>query len=368
MGRMQTELTNMLEIDYPIIQAPMAGGITSTTLVSESSNNGALGMVGAGYMTANELKQQIRDIKNETKKPFGVNVFVPAMTNSESAAEDYARHLLQPYYDTFQIDASTIEIANNTLFEKNYEQQIQVIMDEMVPVVSFTFGIPSQSIIKQFKNLGITTIGTAETVDEALTLERSGIDLVTMQGSEAGGHRGGFMQQKNDQGIGLMTLLPQAASSLSVPIIGSGGIMDGRGLVAALSLGAVGVQMGTAFLMTEESGAHPLHKQSIKSSKEQDAVITTAFSGKQARGIRNAFIDEMSDVEHTLPPYPIMNQLTQPIRKAAKENNNSTSMSLWSGQGTRLSQTKTVAKLLETTIRDAKNLMYQFGKDEQHDR
>src|SRR5699024_2075532 len=115
MGRMQTELTNMLEIDYPIIQAPMAGGITSTTLVSESSNNGALGMVGAGYMTANELKQQIRDIKNETKKPFGVNVFVPAMTNSESAAEDYARHLLQPYYDTFQIDASTIEIANNTL-------------------------------------------------------------------------------------------------------------------------------------------------------------------------------------------------------------------------------------------------------------
>src|SRR5699024_10063836 len=263
MGRMQTELTNMLEIDYPIIQAPMAGGITSTTLVSESSNNGALGMVGAGYMTANELKQQIRDIKNETKKPFGVNVFVPAMTNSESAAEDYARHLLQPYYDTFQIDASTIEIANNTLFEKNYEQQIQVIMDEMVPVVSFTFGIPSQSIIKQFKNLGITTIGTAETVDEALTLERSGIDLVTMQGSEAGGHRGGFMQQKNDQGIGLMTLLPQAASSLSVPIIGSGGIMDGRGLVAALSLGAVGVQMGTAFLMTEESGAHPLHKQSI---------------------------------------------------------------------------------------------------------
>src|SRR5699024_3665372 len=146
----------------------------------------------------------------------------------------------------------------------------------MVPVVSFTFGIPPQTVIKQFKNRAITTRGNDETVDEAHILERNGIDLVVTQESEIGGHRGAVIQQKNNQGIGLMTLLPQAASSLSVPIIGSGGIMDGRGLVAALSLGAVGVQMGTAFLMTEESGAHPLHKQSIKSSKEQDAVITTA--------------------------------------------------------------------------------------------
>src|SRR5699024_10702053 len=209
MGHMQTELTKMLENDYPIIQAPMAGGITSTTLVSESSNNGALGMIGAGYMTANELKQQMQDIKNETKNPFGLNVFVPAVINSESAVEDHARHLLQPHYDPFQIDSSTIEIANDTLLEKNYEQQIQVNKEEMVPIVSFTFGIPSQTVIKQFKNLGITTIGTAETIDEALILERNGIDLVVMQGSEAGGHRGGFMQQKNNQGIGLMTLLPQ---------------------------------------------------------------------------------------------------------------------------------------------------------------
>src|SRR5699024_5260332 len=149
-------------------------------------NNGALGMIGAGYMTANELKQQIQDIKNETKNPFGVNVFVPAMTNSESAAEDHARHLLQPYYDSFQIDSSTIEIANDTLFEKNYEQQIQVIKEEMVPIFSFTYGIPSQTVNKQFKNLGNTTIGTAETIDEALILERNGIDLFVMQGSEAG--------------------------------------------------------------------------------------------------------------------------------------------------------------------------------------
>src|SRR5699024_1107666 len=138
MGHMQTELTKMLEIDYPIIQAPMTGGITSTTLVSESSNNRTIGMIGAGYMTANELKQQIQDIKNETNNQIGVNVFVPAMTNYESAAEDQARHLLQPYYDSFQIDSSTIEIANDTLFEKNYEQQIQVIKEEMVPIVSFT--------------------------------------------------------------------------------------------------------------------------------------------------------------------------------------------------------------------------------------
>src|SRR5699024_2771717 len=129
-----------------------------------------------------------------------------------------------PYYDSFQIDSYSIEIANDTLFEKNYEQQIQVIKEEMDPIVSFTFGIPSQTVNKQFKNQGITTIGTADTIDEALILERNGIDLVVMQGSEAGGHRGGFMQQKNNQGIGLMTLLPQAASSLSVPIIGSGGI------------------------------------------------------------------------------------------------------------------------------------------------
>src|SRR5699024_7287050 len=173
------------------------------------------------------------------------------------------RHLLQPYYDSFQIDSSTIEIADDVAFQSNYAQQIQVIMDEMVPVVSFTFGKPSQTVIKQFNNLGITTDGTAETIDEALILERSGIDLVVMQGSEAGGHRGGFMQQKNNQGIGLMALLPQAASSLSVPIIGSGGIMNGHGLVAAIGLRDVGEQKVNVFLITEECASYPLYKLSF---------------------------------------------------------------------------------------------------------
>lgn len=342
----------------------MAGGITSTALVSEASNHGALGMIGAGYMSAANLHQQIKEIKHRTNKPFGVNVFVPSTIESEKATENHARKVLQPYYDTYQIDESSIQVTDHNTQKEIYAQQLQVIIEASVPVVSFTFGMPSAKVMESLKNANITIIGTAETVDEALQLEESGMDMIVMQGSEAGGHRGGFKQSASDQSIGLMALLPQAANTLSIPIIGSGGIMDGSGLVAARALGASGVQMGTAFLLTEESSAHPLHKKAITTSKEHDTIITTAFSGKPARGIRNAFINKLQKHESSLPAYPMMNQLTQPIRNAAKNNYHDEAMSLWSGQGTRLGNIQSTAQLLETIIKEACIITTQLGKDE----
>lgn len=366
MNFFDTALTKQLRINYPIIQAPMAGGITSDELVATSSENGVLGMIGAGYMSAAELQHQIERIKKQTNQPFGVNVFVPEKHSVEEATLERTIKRLQPFYHTYDMEAAAIHISNYyAVQQQTYEAQLKAIFEAEVPVVSFTFGIPEKEVIQPFKDRGTTLIGTAETVNEALILEQNGMDMVVVQGSEAGGHRGGFHPQSKEQPIGLIALLPQVTNVLSIPVIAAGGIMNGHGLLAACALGAAGVQMGTAFLLTEESGAHPLHKNAIVTSKEYDTVLTKAFSGKLARGLNNTFIETLKAYEHELPPYPIMNKLTQPIRKAAAQEENKECMSLWSGQGGSFGKRQTVAQLIEATMKEATATISPLQQNEQ---
>ncbi|MCU7258575.1 nitronate monooxygenase family protein, partial [Pseudomonas aeruginosa] len=238
---------------------------------------------------------------------------------------------------------------------------INMIIKYNVPICSFTFGIPDALTIEKLKEHQVILIGTATTVEEAIENEKAGIDIVVAQGSEAGGHRGSFLQISHnvEPMVGTMSLVPQVVDHVSIPVVAAGGIMDERGLLASLMLGAQGVQMGTAFLTSHESGANELLKDTILKSKETDTVVTNVFSGKNARGINNQFVKEMSEYQGVIPDYPIQNQLTTQIRKAAVQQGDSELTHIWSGQSPRLAEKQNAANLIErmvSRISDMSNL------------
>ncbi|MBY0148209.1 nitronate monooxygenase family protein [Neobacillus niacini] len=351
------KLTGLLKIEHPIIQAPMAGGITTSKLVAEVSNAGGLGMIGAGYMTPAQIRDQIKEIKQLTKKPFGINLFVPNDFSYTENEVNKANQLLQPIRNHLQIHHDhTIDLPTSDQIIKTFNEQIKVVIEERIPVCSFTFGIPSEEVIADLRRNDVILIGTATTVEEAIEVEKSGMDMVVVQGSEAGGHRGNFISESHNSLIGLMSLIPQIVDHVSIPVIAAGGIMDGRGLTASLCLGAMGVQMGTAFLTCIESGAQQKYKEAILHASEDQTVLTRTFSGKWARGIKNKFIVEMEKYEDVLPEFPVQNTLTQPIRKASSSQQNADYLSLWSGQSPRLAKTQSVRVLFNTILTEAKNI------------
>jgi nitronate monooxygenase len=228
---MKTELTRKLRIKYPILQAPMAGGPTTPDLVASVSNAGGLGSLGAGYLTPEQIRNAIREIRGKTDRPFAVNLFVPEQPNTsvDTIAE------MNDHLNTYRLSLGIAPNPSIPKFAESFDEQVQVVLEENVSVFSFTFGIPSQHIIQSMKQKGIVVMGTATTVDEAIALEAAGVDAIVAQGSEAGGHRGSFLTGSADTLIGIMALVPQMVDHVSVPVIASGGIMDGRGLVATLA-------------------------------------------------------------------------------------------------------------------------------------
>lgn len=342
----QSNWSKQLNIKYPIILAPMAGGITTSELVSAVSNAGGLGMIGAGYLNPEQTRQIIREIKERTSNPFGINLFVPEQGEVDEQSIVNAQTCLKKYREELHIQNEQPVLSN----QNNFKEQIQIVLEEEVPVCTFTFGLPSEQIVKKLKNAGIFIMGTATTVKEAQIIEKLGMDMIVAQGSEAGGHRGTFLEHPNKSLIGLMSLIPQIVDEVNIPVIAAGGIMDERGAFAARCLGAEGVQMGTAFLTCKESGAHEVHKESILNASEDEVVLTSAFSGKKARGINNRFIREMESAERSILPYPYQNTLTKDIRKAAGEQNNPDFMSMWSGQSPRLSKNISAAELIKQVV------------------
>ncbi|WP_066062836.1 NAD(P)H-dependent flavin oxidoreductase [Neobacillus soli] len=344
-------LTKLLKIKYPIIQAPMAGGVTSSELVAGVSNTGGLGMIGAGYMSPDQMQNQIREIRQLTDKPIGVNLFLPSNYTANEEKLHKAKALLQSVKEKFNIEKEPVLPAHEQDI-KTFNEQLNIIIEEKVPICSFTFGLPSPEVVVKMREFGIIMIGTATTVQEALMNEKAGMNAVVVQGSEAGGHRGTFHTEEKHSLIGLMSLIPQVADRINLPLIAAGGIMDGRGIMAAKCLGAVGVQMGTAFLVCEESGANTLHKEAIINASEEEVILTKAFSGKMARGLNNTFIEEMSRYEDVFPEYPLQNELTKEIRKASAANGTTEYMSLWSGQSPRIAKKLTVRELMNNIVMD----------------
>ncbi|WP_077622354.1 NAD(P)H-dependent flavin oxidoreductase [Sediminibacillus massiliensis] len=355
---LENEATKQLGIKYPVIQAPMAGGVTTSKLVAEVSNCGGLGTIGAGYMSPGQIRNQINEIRQWTSCNFGINLFVPTEFNVIEEEVEAANHLLQPIQEQLKVPRTNYREV--PLFEETSEifrKQVKVVIEEKVPICSFTFGIPPKEVIDTFKQHDVVLVGTATSVEEALAIEESGMDIVVVQGSEAGGHRGAFIKADDSSPVGLMSLIPQVSDNVSIPVIGAGGIMDGRGLMASLLLGAEGVQMGTAFLTCLESGAHPLHKNAVLHAREDDTVLTKAFSGKWARGIVNEFITDMHRMKVSWPGFPVQNALTKGLRAASSRQNKKEFMSLWSGQSPRLAKAQTVKALMEDIVSSAEELM-----------
>lgn len=346
---LETKVTEILRIEHPIVQAPMAGGPTTPKLVAAVSNAGGLGSLGAAYLSPETLREQVREIRGLTGESFGVNLFVPSPFEVDPERIRRANALLGQYREELGIEAP----GEFSSFEESFEDQLEVVIEERAPVFSFTFGSLGPELTGRLKENDTIVVGTATTVREGLKLQDDGVDIVVAQGSEAGGHRGTFLGDFRDSLIGTMALVPQMVDTLSIPVIASGGIMDGRGLAAALVLGAEAAQMGTAFLTCEESGAHPEFKRAVLEAAEDETAVTRAFSGRAARGIKNRFLIEMGKHEEGLPPFPVQNTLTKDVRKAAQMQDRPEFMSLWAGQAVRLARPTSAAKLVGSVVEEA---------------
>lgn len=321
------DITKLLQIKYGIIQAPMAGGAVTPQLAAAVSQYGGLGSLASGYVQPDNLRQQIRQVKQLTTRLFQVNVFVPEPI-PEVKKEDVAfwekRLPARPVADRLP---SVEELWND------FEQKIAILLEEDVPVVSFTFACPNEQTIHRLKQKGIFLIGTATTKEEALLLEEKGMDAIVLQGSEAGGHRGTFLPGKGDALVGLFSLISDVKPLCHVPLIAAGGITDRAGVKAALALGADAVQIGTRFLASQESAAADVYKKAILQAESSETKITRLFSGKRARGIVNQWMEEERQNEDRVLPYPVQHVWTTPMRKAAAAAGNPDQMALWAGQG-----------------------------------
>lgn len=348
-----TKLTEIINVSLPIIQAPMSGGATTPELVAAVSNAGGLGSFGVGYMQPEDIRAAIKKTRLLTKKPFSVNLFVPE--KHEALPENILA--MQSILTTVTAELNIIIDIPTAPYLPSFDEQMKVIIEEKIPIVSFTFGIPDQKYLSILKRNKIIVIGTATSVHEALLWQMHGAHLIVAQGAEAGGHRGTFSHSMQDGLIGLMALIPQLVDKLSIPIIAAGGIMDARSIIAALLLGASGVQMGTAFLTSRESGIPEAYKKLLLRTKADNTILTRAFSGRYARGVNNQFIEAMQPYDSVVLDYPIQNAFTQPLRKVAAQQNNVEFLSLWAGQAAYLCKDISATDLMYELDRNVSSLL-----------
>ncbi len=342
-----TQFLKLTGTEVPIIQAPMAGGPSSPALVSAVSNAGGLGSIGGGYLSPESLKAQILEVKSTTDKPFGVNLFITDPGKKEIPPGGQVAKLINDYADELGV-----ELTGEVVPFPDFDEQIEVILENNIKVFSFTFGVPEKKYIERLKLNNTLVIGTATSVSEAVLLNKAGCDAVVAQGFEAGGHRGSFENKNNIPLVGGITLLPQIADAIDIPLIASGGIMDGRGMYASFALGASAVQLGTAFLTCDEAEVNQSWIDLIKDSKDTSSALNNAFTGKFARGLNNRFMKELKRYEDEIPEYPIQHQLTRELRARAKEMNNTDFMSFWAGQGSPMNRSTTAEKLIKILIEE----------------
>jgi nitronate monooxygenase len=345
----QSEFAARLGIRYPIVQAPMAGGGDTPGLVAAVSGAGGLGSIGAAYLTPEKILEAAREVRASTDRPFAVNLFAPTHAPELPANADAAVRRVAPHYR--ELGLTTPDTVRAEGF--SFDDQLAAALETGASVLSFTFGMLPTDAVAEVKRRGLFLIGTATTVAEARQLVDAGVGAVVAQGAEAGGHRGTFSGDFDRAMIGTASLVPQVADAVSVPVIASGGLMDGRGLVAALALGASAVQLGTAFLACDEAGIPDAYRDAILAAGEDQTRITRAFSGRPARGIVNRFMDDVDSAPDAILPFPYQNALTRPLRTAAKAENRPEFLSLWAGQGLGLARKQSAKALVETIITQA---------------
>ena len=342
---MAHDLLTRLRIDVPIIQAPMGGSnATPPALIAAVSNAGGLGFLGAAYMPPEQIVRECSAIRALTERPFAINLFVPVpgeMPDDTSRA----RASIAALHDALGLRAP----GEPVLPAFTFDEQLDAVLASDAPIFSYTFGMLPDGAMERLEQHGMFVVGTATTVDEAIALERAGVDAIAAQGSEAGAHRGSFLRSFESSMVGTMALVPQIVSAVHVPVIAAGGIMDGRGIAAALRLGASAVALGTAFLVTDECGVAESYKQAVLSARDDQTRLTRAFSGRPARGIPNRAMTQIEAADAILP-YPYQNSLTRAMRTEAAKQDRAEYLSLWAGQGARLARRMSASKLMERLI------------------
>jgi len=333
-----TRILDLLGIELPIIQAPMAGA-NGSAMVIATSNAGGLGSMPAAMLSIEQLREELKTIRQHTQRPFNINYFchqVPAP--DEQRARDW-KDLLEPYYRELgaDFDAPT-PVSNRAPFDA---AACEVVEEFRPEVVSFHFGLPEKSLLDRVKATGAKILSSATTVEEAVWLEQQGCDAIIAMGYEAGGHRGMFLSNDLSSQVGTFALVPQIVDAVKVPVIAAGGISDARGVAAAFVLGASAVQVGTAYLFTPEAKVSRSHYKALRTAKESETAVTNIFTGRPARGILNRVMREIGPISDKAPTFPLAGGALMPLR--AKDEADFSN--LWAGQAFRLGVEMTAAEL-----------------------
>lgn len=348
-----------LGLSAPIVQGPFGSGLSSVELAAVVSEAGGLGSFGVHHLGAQGIHDIAKAIRASTNRPFALNLWIPHEDSEDPTlsqeAFDEAVATLRPYYEELGVSLP----SRPARFTPPYAEQIEAVLEEKPAVFSFVFGIPDHAVLARCRELGIMTIGTVTSVSEAQAMETAGVDAIVASGFEAGGHRISFLRAAEESLMGTLSLVPMVVDAVRIPVIAAGGIADGRGVAAALCLGAQGVQIGTAFLACDESAASAIHRTALRGPGACDTVLTRAFTGRLARGIRNTFTETMRAHAGAYAPYPVQAWLTAQYKQAAIERGRSDLLALWSGQSAPLIRHRKARDLFAALVQETDRVLGQ---------
>ena len=324
-----TTLQTLLGIEWPVIQAPMAG-VQGAAMAVAVSNAGGLGSLPCATFAPDALARELEILRAGTARPWNVNFFCHTPPMPDAAREAAWRKLLAPYYAEFGIDPAGIAAGPG---RTPFSAAIAELVEPFRPaVVSFHFGLPAPELLARVRGWGAKVLASATTVEEARWLEAHGADVVIAQGLEAGGHRGHFLSDDLTLQLGTWALLPQVVAAVRIPVVAAGGIVDARGVAAARALGAAGVQVGTAYLLCPEATTSALHRAALQGPQAAHTALTNLYTGRPARGIVNRLMRELGALNASAPSFPLATAAETPLRTAAEKAGSGDFSPLWSGQ------------------------------------
>jgi nitronate monooxygenase len=337
----RAELLDLLGIEHPIIQAPMAGSATPE-LAAAVCNAGGLGSLPCGEKTQDEIKATVERLRAATDRPFNLNFFAHETPKAKADVAALTRKHIAPFYEEF--DLGDPPPAGKAPFGTFGAETVSLLLD-IKPAVA------------ALHEAGCRILWTATTVAEARSLAAAGVDAIIAQGWEAGGHRGTFHVSFEDFGVGTLALVPQIVDAVEVPVIAAGGIADGRGIAAAFALGASGVQMGTAFLSCPEARVSDMHRNALRHASDEDTRLTRAFSGRPARAKNNRYIDAMAEHRAPVPDFPTMYGFSGPLLAASAAKNDPNFQFLLYGQAAALNRELPAGELVQTLVDEARTVL-----------
>lgn len=343
-------LLDLLKIEFPIIQAPMAGAM-DFELAAAVSEAGGLGSLPCAMLTAEKLRDEFAKIRARTKKPVNVNFFCHTPPVPNNALEAAWRERLAPYYRELGVDpAAPVPSSNRAPFDKAF---CDVVLDLKPEVVSFHFGLPERALYQRLKDEGIVILSSATTVAEARWLADRGVDAIIAQGFEAGGHRGMFLTDNIATQVGTFALVPQIADAVKIPVIAAGGIADARGIAAAFALGAAGVQIGSAYLLCPEAKVSATHRVSLQTARDDGTVLTNVMTGRPARGFLTRVVREVGPMSDVAPDFPLAGGALAPLRAKAEAAGSGDFTTQWSGQAVALGKAIPAGELTKKLAAEA---------------